>query len=122
MDLSLIRPEAQLPSMSRLIKYIGNGQWMILDGTNVVITTATPDEILNPSPILRFLAWQDEWKTNQPGAARHPNGAPVTDAMELKWLRQVHPGGMDVSSLKLQLELPFCTSWFSHPPVLTLRV
>ena len=23
-------------------------------------------------PQLRFVAWQDEWKTNQPGAARHP--------------------------------------------------
>ncbi len=104
-----------IATMSRLMRSIGNGQWMILDGTNVVVTTVTPDEILNPEPVLRFIAWQDEWKTNQPGAARHPNGSPVTDAMELKWLRQVHPGGMDVSSLKLQPEPRILHLWFSHP-------
>ncbi len=70
---------------------------------------------LSEPPQLRFLAWQDEWKTNQPGAARHPDGSPVTDATELKWLKAVWPGRMDVSSRKLNPEPRFLHLWFSHP-------
>jgi len=67
------------------------------------------------APQLQFLAWQDEWKTNQPAAAWHPDGSPVTDATELAWLRQVIPGGMDVTNLKLKPEPRFLHLWFSHP-------
>lgn len=78
------------------------------------VSAATPP-LLSEPPKLRFLAWQDEWKTNQPGAARHPDGSPVTDPTELKWLGQVHPAGMDLSSLKLPSEPRFLHLWFSHP-------
>lgn len=70
---------------------------------------------LNESPKLRFLAWQDEWKTNKPFGAWHPDGSPVTNEAELVWLREVHPGGMDVSSYKLNPEPRFLHLWFSHP-------
>jgi len=66
-------------------------------------------------PQLRFLAWQDEWKTNQPGAARHLDGSSVTEAKELQWLRSVNSVVIDVSSLKLTPEPRFLHLWFSHP-------
>ena len=64
---------------------------------------------------MRFLAWQDEWKTNQPAAARHPDGSPVTDKTELDWLKHVMVGGFDVSALQLNPEPRFVYFWFSHP-------
>ena len=73
------------------------------------------DAHLSEPPRLQFLAWQDEWKTNQPGAARHPDGSAVTNAEELKWLKNVQSGGMDVSSLHLSPEPRFLKLWFSHP-------
>lgn len=66
-------------------------------------------------PKLQFLAWQDEWKTNKPFAARHPDGSPVTNATELQWLKDVQPGSLDVTSLKLDHEPRFLHLWFSHP-------
>jgi serine/threonine protein kinase len=66
-------------------------------------------------PKLQFLAWQDEWQTNQAGAARHPDGSPVADANELSWLKSVPPNGMDVSRKKLNPEPRFLQLWFSHP-------
>jgi hypothetical protein len=66
-------------------------------------------------PKLQFLAWQDEWQTNQPGAARHPDGSPVTDADELKWLKAVPSGGLDLTNLKLKPEPRILHLWFSHP-------
>jgi hypothetical protein len=74
----------------------------------------TPEQLAEP-PKLRFLAWQDEWKTNQPGAARHPDGSTVTNVQELGWLRQVYPGGCDVSALRLVPAPRFLHLWFSHP-------
>jgi hypothetical protein len=58
---------------------------------------ATGEQLAEP-PTLRFLAWQDEWKTNQPGAARHPDGTPVTNPIELNWLRQVPASRLYVGS------------------------
>jgi serine/threonine protein kinase len=101
--------------MSHWVQDMGNGKWMILDGTNVTITTVTPDEILNPPPILRFLAWQDEWQNDHTGAARHPDGSRVTDATELKWLKTVFPLGCQVSGPPLSPEPRFLQLWFSHP-------
>lgn len=72
-------------------------------------------ELLAEPPKLQFIAWQDEWKTNQPGAARHPDGSVVTEAQELGWLRHVHPGFCDVSSLKLVPDPRFLHLWFSQP-------
>lgn len=78
------------------------------------IPAATSPLITEP-PKLQFLAWQDEWQTNQPGAARHPDGSPVTNETELKWLKAVQFGGMDVSSWHLSPEPRFLKLWFSDP-------
>jgi hypothetical protein len=88
---------------------------LVQNGGATKSVSAVAPALLSEPPKLQFLAWQDEWKTNQPGAARHPDGSPVTDATELKWLRHVSPDGVDVSSLKLQPEPRFLHLWFSHP-------
>ena len=77
---------------------------------------ATP-ALLAELPKLQFLAWQDEWKSNQSGDARawHQDGSPVTDATERKWLGRVHAFPMDVRSLHLSPEPRFLHLWFSHP-------
>ncbi len=76
--------------------------------------TISATQIAEP-PTLQFLAWQDEWKTNQPGAARHPDGSPVTNPTELQWLKNVQTGGMDVKSWHLTPEPRVLKLWFSHP-------
>ena len=76
--------------------------------------TATHAALAEP-PTLRFLAWQDEWQTNQPGAARHPDGSPVTDPIELNWLRQVQPTREVVTGMNLKSEPRFLHLWLSHP-------
>jgi serine/threonine protein kinase len=63
-------------------------------------------------PKLQFLAWQDEWRTNQPGAARHPDGSPVTNAEELQWLKAIHPSGFGGTS---RSQARFLKLWFSDP-------
>jgi serine/threonine protein kinase len=64
-------------------------------------------------PRLQFLAWQDEWQTNRPAAARHPDGSPVTNANELDWLRLVGSGGV---LWNRPGPVPrFLHLWFSHP-------
>jgi len=68
--------------------------------------------LVEQPPILRFVAWEDEWKTNRPGAARHPDGTPVTDVTELQWLRTVNDGGM---SAVFESQPRFLKLWFSHP-------
>ncbi|HET7624424.1 MAG TPA: serine/threonine-protein kinase [Verrucomicrobiae bacterium] len=78
----------------------------------VVVVKNAP---LNDPPKLQFLAWQDEWKTNKPFAAWHPDGSPVTNTTELDWLRHINSGGMDVSSWHLSPEPRFLHLWFSHP-------
>jgi tRNA A-37 threonylcarbamoyl transferase component Bud32 len=67
---------------------------------------------LEEPPRLQFLAWQDEWKTKQTGAARRPDGSVVTNMAELQWLREVHPVGYGWHS---QPAPPFLYFWFSHP-------
>jgi hypothetical protein len=83
-------------------------------GSNKVADTLTATAALADPPMLQFLAWQDEWKTNKPFGAWHPDGSPVTNAKELAWLREVHPGGMDVGNLNLNPEPRFLHLWFSH--------
>ena len=73
--------------------------------------------LLTEPPVFRFLAWQDEWQTNQPGAARQPDGSRVTDPVELGWLRQVSPGRSGISGNKPKSEPRFLHLWFSSPPV-----
>lgn len=86
----------------------------VLNHRASVILGENSSTVFEP-PNLQFLAWQDEWKTNQPGAARHPDGSPVTDATELKWLREVRPGSCFESAQDRKPELRFVHLWFSHP-------
>jgi hypothetical protein len=73
---------------------VGSNQ---LKATNMKMAYRENDASAMLPPKLQFPAWQDGWKTNASGAARHPEGSPVTNATELGWLKQVHPGGIDVS-------------------------
>jgi serine/threonine protein kinase len=73
------------------------------------------EAVLNEPPKLQFLAWQDEWKTHEADAARHPDGSRVTDPVELSWLSAVPPlkdagprGLAETNRRALHL-------WFSHP-------
>lgn len=65
----------------------------LLDVLNHRITHAKrTDDVsaaLVEEPKLQFLAWQDEWQTNAPFAARHPDGSAVTNQEELDWLRAI---------------------------------
>ena len=85
-----------------------------------IATLAVPSRTISPkeiaeSPKLRFVAWQDEWTADHQSAVRHPDGLPVTNATELKWLEQISPVTQKVSNLKLDPELRFLHIWFSHP-------
>lgn len=63
---------------------------------------------------LRFLAWQDSWKTNQPGAARHADGSVVINAEELAWLKAVKPCVCDATASHYNPEPRFLHFWFSN--------
>jgi serine/threonine protein kinase/LysM repeat protein len=83
---------------------------------DIATSAAAPNDdaaISAEPPKLQFLAWQDEWQTNQPGAARHPDGSPVTNAVELKWLKAVPSCGLDLGKLKPEPRVLHL--WFSHP-------
>jgi hypothetical protein len=86
-----------------------------LEALILAAAPAATNALLAEPPKLQFLAWQDEWQTNQPGAARHPDGSPVTEENENGWLRHISSGGVDVSSLHLSPEPRFLKLWFSHP-------
>jgi hypothetical protein len=73
--------------------------------------TWSPATLSDP-PKLQFLAWQDEWKTNKPFAARHPDGSSVTNSTELDWLRNVYPIRAGWYS---DPPPAFLYLWFSHP-------
>jgi len=75
-------------------------------------TNSVPLAQLAEPPKLQFLAWQDEWETNQPGAARHPDGSPVTNATEVQWLKGVNAGGMNTT---YESRPRFLKLWISHP-------
>jgi len=81
-----------------------------------VIVKTIPSALLAEPPKLQFLAWQDEWQTNRAGAARHPDGSPVTDATEMKWLHDNDTVRMaDFSRWNLLPKPRFLDLWFSHP-------
>jgi hypothetical protein len=72
-------------------------------------------ELVEPAQ-LRFLAWQDEWKTSAPNGAWHPDGSPATNAAEIELLRKLWPSVMDVSATEAGKRDPcFLHMWFSHP-------
>jgi predicted Ser/Thr protein kinase len=64
-------------------------------------------------PKLQFLAWQDQWQTNQTASAWHPDGTLVTNATELKWLKAAQPSSFRVAGLNPQPH--FLHLWFSSP-------
>jgi hypothetical protein len=64
-------------------------------------------------PKLQFLAWQDQWQTNQRTSAWHPDGTLVTNATELKWLQAAQPSSFNVTGLIPQPR--FLYVWFSSP-------
>jgi hypothetical protein len=80
------------------------------------ITAPAPAAKLAEEPRLRFVAWQDEWLTNHAGAPRHPDGSPVTDVTEVKWVTdEIAPSREDVGALNLHPEPRFLYLWISHP-------
>jgi hypothetical protein len=83
--------------------------------------SVTPAQLVEP-PKLRFLAWQDEWQTSQPGAARHPDGSPVTDSNELGWLGQVRPSRMFLGRRQMPPGTRFLHLWFSYPAAERLEI
>ena len=70
----------------------------------------SPAQLAEP-PKPEFLAWQDVWETNQPGAPRHPDGSTVT-TLELGWLARLQPLRARDSEIP---EARFLHLWCSHP-------
>jgi Protein kinase domain len=108
--------DAEAQQLVAVLNHRGAGVTSPPGGSTLPAQTSVSDQLAEP-PMLRFLAWQDEWQTNQPGAARHPDGSPVTDPAELNLLREVRSGGVNVSGWKLDVEPRFLHLWFSYPPV-----
>ncbi len=80
-----------------------------------LVFSGTPAQ-LEEAPQLRFLAWQDEWKTNQPHVAWRADGSLVTEQAELDLLRQLPIASMDVSATEAGKRDPrFLHLWLSHP-------
>jgi hypothetical protein len=73
-------------------------------------------ELTDQPAVLRFVAWQDEWKTAGERAARYPDGSAVTNTNDLALLRAVQPSGLDVSNTEAGRHHPRIVHlWFSHP-------
>lgn len=67
-------------------------------------------------PELRFLAWQDQWKTNGVASVYLANGSTVRDATDLNALRHTHPPGFNYSAnAGNHINPPFLHLWFAHP-------
>jgi hypothetical protein len=67
-------------------------------------------------PELRFVAWQDQWKTNGVAAVRQPNGSNVTGRADLNTLQYVRPTEFLVTSDDLSVAAAsFLHLWFAHP-------
>ncbi|MGA2066699.1 MAG: protein kinase [Thermoguttaceae bacterium] len=78
-------------------------------------SAATPALLARP-PQLRFLAWQDEWQSQQPHGAFHADGSAVTDVSEMHLLRSNRPiNTHDFQSAHDQRHPRFLHLWFSHP-------
>ncbi|MGC3991501.1 MAG: hypothetical protein QM796_17805 [Chthoniobacteraceae bacterium] len=77
--------------------------------------TPVPDlTTMDEKPVLRFLAWQGRPGEEGQMDIRHPDGSKVTDARELRWLKQIPTGslGGDDQHAQPPRVLHF---WFSHP-------
>jgi hypothetical protein len=85
---------------------------LVQNGSATEINPDVSPALLAEPPKLQFLAWQGEWRTNHSGAARHPDGSPVTNAEELQWLKAVHPSGFGGTS---ESQARFLKLWFSDP-------
>ena len=83
-----------------------------------VVERTNDAALLAEPPKLRYLEWDEAWKTNHPGGVHYPDGSLVANKQELAWLEYVSPGMMsDVSGQpKLAKQHPhFLHLWFSHP-------
>ncbi|MBI3416303.1 MAG: protein kinase [Verrucomicrobia bacterium] len=66
-------------------------------------------------PRLRFIAWQDEWKTNGALAAWLPDGSPATNEENLKLIRELQREHSDFNFSKVGEPDPkVLRLWFSH--------
>jgi serine/threonine protein kinase len=76
---------------------------------------ATP-ALLAQRPQLQFLAWQEEFRINQPRGAFRADGSPANSPSELKLLNFVQAGYCDASNTAADKRNPsFLHLWFSHP-------
>jgi hypothetical protein len=94
------------------VLFTSDGSNIALTASNLMITTLAPNRRVDAPPVLRFLAWQDEWRTNQPGAACHADGSGVTNPDEQQWLKHVSTGGISGGS---EPQPRYLQLWFSHP-------
>jgi serine/threonine protein kinase len=75
----------------------------------------SPAQLAEP-PQLRFLAWQDENRYLDQWRAWHPDGTPVVDSTELRWLDGTRATPVDVRGTNWGKQNPrFLFLWFSHP-------
>ena len=81
------------------------------NGTIIPQSDIVSSNLLAEPPKLHFVAWEDDWLTNQPGAAHHPDGSAVTNATELNWLKEILVAGC----VKASPAQKFVSLWFSHP-------
>ena len=81
--------------------------------TALTIATSNAADSGADVPKLQFLAWQDQWQTNWQTAVCHPDGSPVTNSTELKWLKEVRPTSFTFGGLNPQPR--FLYLWFSSP-------
>jgi hypothetical protein len=91
---------------------------LVQNGNATGINPAVSPALLADPPKLRYLEWDEDWKTNYPGGVHYPDGSLVTNKQELAWLEYVSPGSMsDVSGQpNLAKQHPhFLHLWFSHP-------
>ena len=91
---------------------------LVQNGNATGINPAVSPALLAEPPKLRYLEWDEDWKTNYPVGVHYPDGSLVTNKQELAWLEYVSPGSMsDVSGQPnlAKLHPHFLHLWFSHP-------
>jgi len=82
------------------------------------LSSGQQSELLAEPPKLRYLEWDEDWKTNYPVGVHYPDGSLVMNQQELAWLEYVSPGMMSNVSGQPNLAKQhphFLHLWFSHP-------
>jgi len=99
------------PGVTLMAKVIEHGHRPVTDPPPSFDAAAVAAE-----PELRFLAWQDQWKTRALGAVHRPDGTPVAAGAELDALRYLQPTGFHVRSDDPSgTRASFLHLWFAHP-------